>query len=42
MVNSGHGFEQRPAPIGSEELCEAVFPVSRVLAILLSCLLVYM
>ena len=28
MVNSGHGFEQRPAPIGSEELCEAVFPVS--------------
>ena len=28
MVNSGHGFEQRPAPIGSEELAEAVFPVS--------------
>ena len=28
MVNSGHGFEQRPAPIGSEELCEAVLPVS--------------
>ena len=26
MVNSGRGFEQRPAPIGSEELCAAVLP----------------